>query len=216
MKMTSHQTESLIMTLVDDLRPVRPMQTARAVALLGIGLALTIFAVVQFQGLRTDIAATLFDPLFLIATGLYLLLGVAASATVVVMGRPRVGNETGGWWWAAAMAGLLPVVATVMLFNGAQQGLMSTVEMGVPCTLAGILSGSMTALVLVHWLRRGAPTSPELAGLLTGIGAGSLGVFAFSFHCPYVDIVHIGLWHSMAVGLSALIGRFAVPPLVRW
>jgi len=216
MNMNTRTTEALIATLVDDLRPVSPLRAERAVALLGAGLAITILAVVGLEGLRADLAAMRLDPLFLIATGLFLLLGLAAAGTVIVMGRPRVGNETGGWRWAAAMTCLLPVVATIMLFDGAHPGFGSTVGMGIPCTMAGMLSGIVTASVLVLWLRRGAPTSPELASVLTGVAAGSLGVFAFSFHCPSVDIVHIGLWHSLSVALSALVCRVALPPLVRW
>ncbi len=53
-------------------------------------------------------------------------------------------------------------------------------------------------------------------GLLTGVAAGSFGIFAFSLHCNYSDIVHIGLWHSGGVVLSAFVGRFAVPRLIRW
>ncbi|MCR9180892.1 MAG: DUF1109 domain-containing protein, partial [Erythrobacteraceae bacterium] len=70
--------------------------------------------------------------------------------------------------------------------------------------------------ILVGWLRKGAPTSPDRAGLLTGIAAGSLGIFAFSLHCADNDIVHIGLWHSAVVLLMAGLGRAVVPPLVRW
>ena len=216
MSMNTPTTDALIASLVDDLRPVQPLRSRRAFVMLGAALVFTVLAVVWLEGLRADLLNVRFDPLFLIASGLYLLLGMAASVAVIMMGMPRVGNDTGGWKWAAAMAGLLPAVGTVMLFDGSHHGVLSTVYMGVPCTLAGMLSSSLTALLLVMWLRRGAPTSPELAGLLTGVGAGSLGIFAFSFHCPLVDIVHIGLWHSLAVALSAGLGRVIVPPLVRW
>lgn len=65
--------------------------------------------------------------------------------------------------------------------------------------------------MLVLSLRRSAPTSPEHAGLLTGIA----GSFASSFHCPFNDIYHIGLWHSLAVVVSAAIGPVVVPYLIR-
>ena len=87
---------------------------------------------------------------------------------------------------------------------------------GMVCLIDGSALGLLTFAVLVWWLRRGAPTSPERAGLLTGIAAGSFGIFAFSFHCVYSDIVHIGLWHSAVVVMSAGLGRIAVPRLIRW
>jgi hypothetical protein len=89
-------------------------------------------------------------------------------------------------------------------------------EHGLDCLMMGSGLGLLIAAVLVWWLRRGAPTSPERAGLLTGIAAGSFGIFAFSFHCPYNDIVHIGLWHGLAVVVSAALGRLIVPRLIQW
>ena len=79
------------------------------------------------------------------------------------------------------------------------------------CTL-----GLATASVLILWLRKGAPTSPERAGLLTGIAAGSSGIFAFALHCPHNDIAHIGIWHGLVVIISAMAGRAVVPRLIRW
>ena len=80
----------------------------------------------------------------------------------------------------------------------------------------GLLAGLASAAVLVAWLRRGAPTSPERAGWITGIAAGSLGMFAFSLYCPDDSIYHIGLWHSASVIVAALLGRLIVPRLIRW
>jgi hypothetical protein len=84
------------------------------------------------------------------------------------------------------------------------------------CMAFSGLSGSATAVPMVLWLRRGAPTSPERAGWLTGVAAGGLGAFAYSLHCPFNDVVYIGLWYSLAVGLCAVLGRLVVPRLIRW
>ena len=76
--------------------------------------------------------------------------------------------------------------------------------------------GIGVAVILIVRLRRGAPTSPERAGLLGGIAAGAAGIFALSMHCPNDDIVHIGLWHASAVAVSAVAGRWIIPALIRW
>jgi hypothetical protein len=136
---------------------------------------------------------------------------------IIVMSRPHVGSDHNGWWWAAAMTALLPLAAVI---TGIARGpaTMSTTEAehGLDCLMMGSGLGLLIAAVLIWWLRRGAPTSPERAGLLTGIAAGSFGIFAFSFHCPYNDIVHIGLWHGLAVVVSAALGRLIVPRLIQW
>lgn len=210
-------TGALIAELVGDLEPIRPLRLATGLALALAGLGLTLCLVVVLFGIRPDVVAGSFDPVFLLATGLFLLLGLATSVTVIVMSRPRVGSDHGGWLWAAAMAALLPIAA-VITGAGRNQPLLSesAVEHGMKCLVAGSMLGLLTFAVLTLWLRRGAPTSPERAGLLTGVAAGSFGIFAFSFHCVYNDIVHIGVWHSLVVVLSGAMGRLVVPRLIRW
>lgn len=210
-------TDTLIGELVDRLEPVQPLRFGS-----GFGFALAaagvsaIVALAQF-GVRPDILLGRFDPVFLLASGLFLVLGIAATVTVIVMSRPRVGNDHGGWVWAAVMAALLPVVATLVAFGrGASVISAQQTAHGLECLASGSIYSMIVFAVLVWWLRQGAPTSPERAGLLTGIAAGSFGIFAFSLHCSYNDIVHIGLWHSAVVVACAALGRAVVPRLVRW
>lgn len=211
-------TNSLIAELAGDLRPVRPLRFSRGLGFALAGLGLTLAVVAALFGIRTDVLAGSFDPVFLLASGLFLLLGVAASATVVVMSRPQVGSYHSGWRWAAATAALLPLAAVI---TGIARGpdvvtSAAATRQGVECLAMSTTLGLLTFAVLAFWLRRGAPTSPEKAGLLTGVAAGSFGIFAFSFYCPFSDIVHIGLWHSLAVIVSAGLGRLVVPHLIRW
>jgi hypothetical protein len=211
----SLDTNSLIEELAGGLEPVRPLRFSSGLgfALGGLGVILSVVALLF--GIRADVLVGRFDPVFLLAAGLFLLL--AASATVIVMSRPHVGSDHNGWWWAAAMTALLPLAAVI---TGIARGpaTMSTTEAehGLDCLMMGSGLGLLIAAVLIWWLRRGAPTSPERAGLLTGIAAGSFGIFAFSFHCPYNDIVHIGLWHGLAVVVSAALGKLIVPRLIQW
>ncbi len=62
------------------------------------------------------------------------------------------------------------------------------------------IGGLATAVPMVLALRRGAPTSPARAGWLTGIAAGGLGAFAYNLHCPFNNVIYIGLWYTLAVG----------------
>ena len=78
------------------------------------------------------------------------------------------------------------------------------------------IGGLATAVPMVLALRRGAPTSPARAGWLTGIAAGGLGAFAYNLHCPFNNVVYIGLWYTLAVASCAVIGRLVVPRLIRW
>jgi hypothetical protein len=210
-------TDTLIASLVDDLRPTRVLRRRHGLALAATAGATTLAIVAVVFGFRSDISAGRFDTLFLIANGLFLILGVACAATVIAMGNPQVGSRHFGWRWVAAAAGLLPLSAVVILASGTEtppRALVSVHEMD--CVLAGVGLGLLTAAALAFWLRRGAPASPERAGLLVGIASGCIGIFAFAFHCSSDTIYHVGLWHTAPVLISALLGRLLVPPLVRW
>lgn len=210
-------SETLIAHLVDNLEPVKPLSFARGLGYTLAGAAVSALVVVGFSGTRPDFLAGRFDPVYLISIGLFLMLGIAAAVTVIVMSRPQVGTDHGGWVWAAAMAALLPAAALIIGLNS-ENTIMTreSVSYGLECLASGAASALLVLALLVAWLRNGAPTSPERAGLLSGIAAGSFGIFAFSLHCADNNIVHIGLWHSGVVVLMAVLGRTLVPRLVRW
>lgn len=210
-------TDTLIASLVDDLRPARVLHRRYGLGLTAAAAAATLAIVAVIFGFRGDISVGHFETLFLIANGLFLILGVACAATVVAMGNPQVGSRHFGWRWVAAAACLLPLSAIIILVSGTEAppgSLISVHEMD--CIFAGVGLGLLTAVALVFWLRRGAPTSPERAGLLVGVASGCIGIFAFAFHCSSNTIYHVGLWHSAPVLISALLGRVLVPRLVRW
>lgn len=213
----SRDTDALIAELVEGLTPVRPLRFASGIGLALAGLVVTVALVAMLVGLRADLIAGRLDPVFLLANGLFLLLGSACVVSVVTMGRPRVGSDHSGWLWAGAMAALLPLVAGIVLAGRGFEGFaQDTSEHGLGCLIAGTAWGLVTFMAMMAWLRRGAPTSPDRAGLVAGLAAGSIGAFAYSLHCPFNDLVHIGLWHSGAALVFAVIGRVVGPRLLRW
>lgn len=211
------EMDNLIERLAGDLRPVRALRFREGMALVLASVVLTIMLVARFLGLRDDVMAGEPAPLFLISNGLFLMLGLAAATSVVLMGNPQVGNRYDGWKWALATAGLLPIAAAVSaLASWSGHPDVIFPQHDPDCITAGVMFGGLTALALVLWLRRGAPASPERAGLLTGIAAGAIGTFADGLYCPLNSIYHLGFAHSAPILICALLGRIAVPPLVRW
>ncbi len=206
-----------IAALVDDLRPVRAMRVRNGIALAGIAAVAVILATSLLLGLRADVAAGRFQPLFLFANGLILIVAMGTALAAIRMGLPRVGQSAQGWKSVVAAAALLPAAALIMLVSQTEpmpSQLVTSHE--VKCVAMGLVLGLLNASALVWWLRRGAPTSPERAGLLVGLSSGALGIFAFAFHCPFDSFYHVGLWHMAPLALGAILGRLVVPPLVRW
>jgi hypothetical protein len=212
-----HKTDALIAELVGDLEPVRPLRFAEGLALALAATGLSAAVVVWLFGMRADLMAGSVNPMHLVTTGLFFVLGLAASVTVVVMSRPHVGSDHGGWRWAAGMAALLPVTGLIVaLSRGTDVMSAESMSHGADCFAIGGAASLLVFAALTAWLRRGAPTAPDRAGLVAGVAAGAFGIAAFSLHCPDNDIVHIGVWHSAVVLAMAGLGRLAVPHLVRW
>ena len=209
--------DSLIEALAANLRPVRPLRLREGMVLVTVAVAITGAFVALDLGFRADVLAGQFHALWLLANGLFLMLGLAAASTAVLMASPQVGQDLQGWKWAAATAALLPATALVLL---AARTISPPVEWMSPtdrhCLTMGLGLGLLTAAILTWWLRRGAPASPNRAGLLVGIASGSIGILAFAFSCPSDDLYHVGIWHSAPILVGGLLGRLIVPRFVRW
>jgi hypothetical protein len=202
--------------MVAELEPVKPLRMAR-----GIWAVLAIFAIaavliISAKGMRADVMLGDPDPMFLLRAGLLLLLGGGCGWAVLGMASPSVGKQGQSWKMAIAAAALVPLAALVVAMTGRVDVAMANMRFGLDCMIFSGLSGLATAIPMVLWLRRGAPTSPERAGWLTGVAAGGLGAFAYGLHCPFNDVVYIGLWYSLSVGICAVVGRLVVPKLIRW
>jgi hypothetical protein len=207
----------LIDKLVGDLKAVRPLRHTQGFAVTMASAGFGLFAMIGMFGIRSDLSAGQFEPSHMIATGLFLLLAIASTASVVTMSHPRVGAVHNGWIWPAAMVALLPIAGLLFAFSqGGDLLAHESLAHGIVCFAIVGSTAVMVMASLIWWLRRGAPTSPERAGLLSGLAAGSFGIFTFSLYCPENDIVHIWLWHTGALFLAAAVGRLIVPSLVRW
>jgi len=208
--------DSLIEKLTGDLHPVRALRFHEGLTWIALAACATLAISYFWLDIREDLASGVFPPMFLITQGLFLILGLAAATTTVTMASPQVGNRHDGWKWALAMASLLPLVGAIAAISAYYAG--SDYEEGHDsfCFIHGLVLGLLTAAPLIIWLRRGAPASPARAGLLTGIAAGCIGVFAYGFFCAYDNIIHVGIGHSMVIFVSAALGRLVIPRLIRW
>lgn len=209
--------DTLIAGLVADLEPVRPLRQRQGMARAVLALIAGAAVMTLGFGLRRDIAAGQPDPMFMTSSGLFLVLALASAWAVIDMARPYVGTRREGWGWTALMAAVLPVSAVTLAFADWLRGRSVAVDHdGITCLTFGVVVGLLTATTLTIWLRRGAPSSPKRAGLLTGVASGAAGIFAVGLYCPHSDLLHIGIWHGAAVIVMGLAGRLLLPRLLAW
>ena len=193
-------SDTFLDSLVADLRPVAPLRQRSGMALAALALALGAILVLSVYGMRQDFAAGHPAQLALTAAGLFLVLALASAWVAVDMARPAVGTRREGWGWTALMAAVLPGSALALMAMNLVSGQPAGLDPhGYSCLGLGCGFGLLTAAALTLWLRRGAPSSPARAGLLTGVAAGAAGIFAVSLCCPSDSLLHIGIWHGATV-----------------
>ncbi len=202
--------------LVNDLTPVKPMNINKGLALPAVIVTAFAALFISQLGLRSDLAAGNPAPLILMRGGILLLLGFATAHAVVHMAQPSVGKGNQGWIWAVGAALLFPVSALIVAISAISSDMPVTVNTGWYCLKMCLAASAATAIPMVLWLRKGAPTSLERAGWLTGLAAGGLGAFAYSFHCPFTKVMDISVWYTAAIVTSSIVGRLIVPRLIRW
>jgi len=212
-----HDPDNFIAGLVEGLEPVRPMRQREGVGMALLAMLIGVAGMLLGFGMRPDLAALRPDAMFLLSSGLFLVLALASAWAALDMARPFVGGHREGWGWTALMAAVLPLAALVEWAADWMGGSPTMPDGdGWHCMAYGLGWGLVTALALVLWLRRGAPSRPHSAGMLAGVAAGSAGIFAVTLYCPHNDLLHIGFWHGLSVVLAGIAGRLAIPPLVRW
>lgn len=210
--------EELIAALSEDLTPVKRVKPRDGAVLIGFAAVIAAVASIAvyewWSGLLTGQASGY----FLITHALLLVLGVASTAALVSGVQPRVGMRGNAPFWGAIMLAALPIGAVLNLLSGqgnhAHEGLNDPVAF--MCTTASLSAALLVGIAGVLWMRRGAPVSIERSSWLIGLAAGSLGTLAYGITCPLDTFSHVGLWHVAPVAISAVVGRFAVPPLIRW
>lgn len=205
-----------IAALVDDLHPVKVLDR-RGPLLIAAAITLVMLVIIALmRGVRPDVLEGHPDAMFLVRSGVLLLLGGGTAHAVLGMASPAVGKVQLSWQMALAAALLFPIAALFGALTGNMDAAMGEMYSVGQCLMFSAIGAAATAIPMILHLRQGAPTSPIRAGWLVGIASGGLGAFAYNIHCPFDSIVYIGMWYTLAVGICALAGRLIVPRLISW
>jgi hypothetical protein len=215
--MTDASIDALIDGLADELKPVRPRRTGQGSLWVLLGWAGGATVLIAYAGMRHDLLDRQMPMLSMLSFWLIAGVGMAAVWSAIRMGMPGVGRDYGGWRWAGLVALALPLSALLVTMGNSNAAMESArMGAGTRCLTEAVISGLGVGAALFAWLKAGAPTSPERAGLVVGLAAGSAGATIVALHCSIDNIVHISLWHGLAVMISAAAGRLFLPRFLRW
>lgn len=186
-------------------------------AAVGVGTACAAVAFAVLLGVRPDVAAALgtvrFPFKFVVTTLL------AATAAGLLLGLSRPGAPTRGRGLALAAAPLLLLAAVLIelfvvpadLWTKRAVGSMSMACVtNIPLIAAAPLAALMVAL------KRGAPSSPALAGALAGLLAGAMAATFYAANCPDDSPLFVAVWYPIAIGIVVLAGAAIGSRALKW
>ncbi len=184
------------------LAPVRPLPPAwvlvGGVALACAAVALAGAARAGFNGFeKLDVfeRALIFSTLCILVW-----LGATEAAGEMIPGsRRRVSPRA-----LPAGTSLALIAIFAILFH--DFGTERFVSQGIRCLAAGLMHAIPAALISWFLLRRGFAVNPVAAGLVLGTVAGLAGVSMLELHCANLEVLHVMLWHTAVIPVSAAAG----------
>ncbi|MFD2185095.1 NrsF family protein [Rhodoplanes azumiensis] len=210
------KTDDLIQALVAD-RDTRERFGPGALAgALGLGLAgsLLLYAVTLEP---RDLSTALFQPRFDFKLIVALALALAAVPIVGRLARPD--GQPGRATLAVLAAPVLLAVGVLVELAVVDASAWRTRLIGenaVACLLCiPLLSAPILAAVLL-FLRKGAPSRPDLAGVFAGLLGGGLGAFLYASHCPDDSPLFVAAWYPLGILVVTVASWAAARSFVRW
>ncbi len=211
-------TETLIESLVADLRPVKPRnRSTETLILAGLG-ALQLLLFVVIYGVRADFMPAMHSSALwwkVISMGVIALLGVAAVLRSL---DPANAIRTNLGRIAAVAAIALAAGWLIDAGAGGREALLARLNWhhGLQCVWMVFILSQPAVIGLTLLARHGAPTDLPRTALAAGLAAAGWGGFVFAFACPFDDPLYVAVWYTVAVIAVAAPMRWLLPKLTRW
>ena len=212
------RTDELIRFLSREPKPVlkAPAVSLMLSSLLG-GLTLSTLLMLWVYGIRDDLILTWTEGYFLIKILFCASLALPAMRLMLVWGRPGMR--------ASSSLVLLGVPFLTMAFfasqvlwqsDEAQRQVLIWGETWRSCPF-NICLLSFPLMVASFGITKAlAPTHLRWSGAGAGFLAGALAALVYCLHCPESALPFIGIWYSLGIAMSAMVGALLGPRVLRW
>jgi hypothetical protein len=211
-------TTRLIDRLSGASAPVAPLPSPERRALIWLGLAIVVVAVVMaVHGIdQAAVGRALMDAR--LAGEIAATLVTAVAATVAAF-RTSVPGASPRLLWLpfASLAVWILLTGAGCVDDYARLGPAALgLRVDAACFLPGAIAGAVIGLVLVVMLRRGAPMAPRLSLMFAGLAvAATVNLGLLVLHQGDVSIMLL-VWHTAYVAALGAIGALFGPLLLRW
>ena len=194
--------ERIADSIAPSLRPVRLLPPiwvlSSALGLIGAAVALIGAARAGFQGFEA--LGFLSRVLILGALAVFIWAAARRAVNEWTPGSPR--RLSTGELVATFTVALAVVFA--LLFDDYRTE--HFVPAGLTCLSTGLLHAIPAALIAWWVLRRGCVLDSVSAGLAVGVLAGLAGLAMLELHCANLEALHVLVWHTLVVPVSAGFG----------
>lgn len=210
------KTDDLIAALAADSQTEPPVRLLLWPAL-ALALVMAVLVVRFTLGFRDDLLASLLDPVSVMRLVLTAALGILGLRLALVLARPE-GRGLARLWPVAlpvAVALGLLVWAYVITPAGGRQMALVGKTMTTCLVMIPLLSVLPVMAILVS-LRKGATTSPALAGFAAGLCGGGFAAMAYAMHCTEDSPLFYVTWYGVAIGGVTLVSTMIARRFLRW
>lgn len=197
----------LIDQLTSDLRAVRPISPLRN-TLLWTMVSLIFVAIALMMMPQRPVSQMLEQPMAVISGLWFLVNSVFLAFTANIIGMPGRTNQR--LVLSISFAIYLLLIGVLL---GAAITLRSPMALsGSDCVMAVVVLSIIPLAFFFNIVRKLAPTSPWLMGLLLGLSTCAMGAFGIGFSCANEDPLHLLIFHFIAPavllgGLGAFVGK---------
>jgi hypothetical protein len=210
------KTENLIAALAADNRTEQPPRLFLWPALL-LALAVVVLVVRMTLGFRADLLQSLGEPLAVMRFVLTAALGLLGVRLALILARPE-GRSLARLWPVAVPAavalGLLAWAYVTTPADGRQMALVGKTM--VTCLVMIPLLSVLPVAAIMVALRKGATTTPALAGFAAGLGGGGLAAMAYAMHCIEDSPLFYVTWYGLAIGGVTAVSTLIGARFLRW
>jgi hypothetical protein len=212
------RTPELIDLLAADTRLVPATTAPRRLALTALaGAGIALVLVFAWLRLRPDLMHAMSGGFFWIKAAYTGALAIAGFWATERLGRPGVSARPAALTALTILAlfGIFAVAQFVPMTGGGRLSALEG-ESWTVCTRNIVLLAAPMTLICLMVLRRLAPTRSMAAGFGAGAFSGAVAATVYGLHCPEATFVFVGVWYTLGVLVSALIGGLLGRFTLRW
>jgi hypothetical protein len=214
-------TNKLVSKLVDDLKPVRPLPSAKCCSLYWSGMAafLAAVAVIVLGGVRPDFLEATRRPVFLFENLAMLAAGLLSASIAFQLRVPQaiVSRPIKTLLASASAIWIFEIIRRYLKAGDlASEARLDFAHYIHDCLIDLTLMMAIPAAFMFFMLKKGATTQALWAGYAALLATASFAALGMRYLCPVDDPAHLLVWHFMPVLAYAVIGPVAGRYFLRW